>query len=103
MYDTHAHLCDPAFAEDLPEVLDRAAAAGVRGVVAVGETLADAEANLALAARFPGRVLPAAGLFPTILDVAQADILIDWIRAHRGEIVAVGEVGLDHWKVPEGR
>jgi TatD DNase family protein len=70
--------------------------------VAVGETLADAEANLALAARFPGRVLPAAGLFPTILDVAQADILIDWIRAHRGEIVAVGEVGLDHWKVPEG-
>lgn len=102
MIDTHAHLCDPAFAADLPQVLERAAAAGVRGVVAVGENLADAEANLALAARFPGFVRPAAGLFPTVLDRAQADALVDWIRRHRHQLVAIGEVGLDHWQVAEG-
>jgi TatD DNase family protein len=102
MFDTHAHLCDPAFAADLPEVLERAVAAGVRGVVAVGETLADGEANLALAARFPGFVRPAAGLFPTVLDRSEADRLIEWIRRHRERLVAVGEVGLDHWKVAEG-
>lgn len=102
MFDTHAHLCDPTFADDLPEVLARAVAAGVRGVVAVGETLADAAANLALAGRFPDLVLPAAGLFPTVLDGAQAAAVRDWIRAHRPALAAIGEVGLDHWKVPEG-
>ena len=46
LFDGHAHLCAPEFAHDLGEVLARAGAAGVRGVLAVGETLEDAERNL---------------------------------------------------------
>lgn len=97
--DTHAHLCDPVFDADRAEVLERAGAAGVTAVVAVGETLADARRNLELADAFPGRIRPAAGLFPTHLDAAQADALIELIRREHGRLAAIGEVGLDHWKV----
>jgi len=99
--DTHAHLCSPDFDADRGEVLERARAAGVTTVVAVGETLEEAETNLALAEDFPDAVRPAAGLFPTHLDLAQADALIEWIRRRRDRLVAIGEVGLDHWKVKD--
>lgn len=101
--DCHAHLCDPGFAGDLDEVLDRARAAGVEAVVAVGETRADAERNLELAERRPGAVLPAAGLYPTHLDPAEAARVADLIRRERPRLAAVGEVGLDRWKVREER
>ena len=96
--DTHAHLCDPAFDADRAEVLDRAEAAGVSSVVAVGETAADARRNLELAAA-DRRIRPAAGLFPTVLDLEQAAEVEDLLRRHRDRFVAVGEVGLDYWKV----
>jgi TatD DNase family protein len=102
MIDTHAHLCDSAFAEDLAVVLERAAAVGVEAVVAVGESLEDARRNLDLAACHPGRVLPAAGLFPTRLDRREADAVIQLARERAADLVAIGEVGLDHWKVEEG-
>lgn len=102
MIDTHAHLCDPSFAGDLAEVLARAVAVGVEAVVAVGESLEDARRNLELAAAHPGRVLPAAGLFPTRLDAQEADALLGLARERAGDLVAIGEVGLDHWKVAEG-
>ena len=81
-------------------MLARARDAGVVAVVAVGETLADAERNLELAAAHP-EMRPAAGLYPTHLDPEQAARVCDWIRAHGEQVVAVGEIGLDHWKVRE--
>lgn len=101
MIDTHAHLCDPAFAHDLAAVLRRARAAGVDRVIAVGESLADAKLNIELAAAYPEAVAPAAGLFPTRLDPGEADELCSWMRLHRESLAAVGEVGLDYWKVQE--
>ncbi len=98
--DTHAHLCDPAFVPDLDEVLQRAAEAGVRGVVAVSETLADARRNLELSEGRPA-ILPAAGLFPTILDRRAAKEMETFVRGHAGRLVAIGEVGLDYWKVQD--
>ncbi len=101
--DCHAHMCDAGFANDLDDVLARAADAGVERVVAVGETLADAERNLELAAAFPGVLLPTAGLYPTHLDLAAAERVADLIRAERERLVAIGEVGLDRWKVRDER
>lgn len=102
LIDVHAHLCDPVFDRDREEVLERAHRAGVAAVVAVGENMADARKNLALARRH-SMILPAAGLYPTILDLAEAEAMQDFIREHRAELVAVGEVGLDHWAVQEER
>lgn len=96
LIDTHTHLSDAAFADDLDAVLARAEAAGVTASVVVAETLAEAHAVLALCARDPVRLKPAAGLFPTHLDLEQAAALEDFIRAHRGALVAIGEVGLDY-------
>ena len=98
LFDAHAHLAAPEFAEDLPAVLARAEAAGVAGIVAVGETLADAERILELARRHPV-IKPAAGLYPTVLDRDAASAVIAFVRQNAGRLVALGEVGLDHWAV----
>ena len=100
LVDVHAHLCAPEFAEDLAAVLEAAAAAGVARVLAVGETLEDAQRNLALAERFP-MVRACAGLYPTILDEAAAEAMVAFIREHRDRLVGIGEVGLDHWIVKQ--
>ncbi|MCU0604573.1 MAG: TatD family hydrolase [Desulfobacterales bacterium] len=100
LIDTHAHLCAPEFDDDLGAVLSRARAAGVAAVIAVGETLADAARNLELSRRHP-LIRPAAGLYPTVLEPGQAETLQDLIRRNRSELVAIGEVGLDHWVVKE--
>ncbi len=98
--DVHAHLCDSSFDEDRAEVLARAWAAGVVGIVAVGEDLADARRNLELAEIHP-MLLPAAGLYPTVLDMEQAEEMEGFIRENRDGLVAIGEVGLDYWIVKE--
>jgi TatD DNase family protein len=100
LIDCHAHLGDPVFDADRPAVLQRAREAGVAGIVTVGETLADAERNLRLAEEHR-EILPAAGLYPTYLDLGQAERMETLIRESRERLVAIGEVGLDHWKVKQ--
>lgn len=98
LIDTHAHLCDPAFDLDLEPILEKAEAAGIAAIIAVGENLVDAEKNLRLADRHP-MVRPAAGLYPAILDREIADQMCEFIRNHRTRLAAIGEVGLDYWKI----
>ncbi|MGE5849308.1 MAG: TatD family hydrolase [Candidatus Methylomirabilota bacterium] len=100
LFDAHAHLTSAAFAQDLPAVLARAEAAGVRGIVAVSETQAEAEQALALSRQHP-LVKPAAGLYPTVLDPEAAENIATFIHQHADRLVALGEVGLDHWAVKE--
>lgn len=100
LVDAHAHLGDSAFDPDRAEVLERARAAGVAAVICVGETLAEAERVLALAVEHP-MLRPCAGLYPTLLDEEQAAATLEFIERHRRHLAAIGEVGLDHWKVRE--
>ncbi|HYA03618.1 MAG TPA: TatD family hydrolase [Syntrophobacteria bacterium] len=100
LVDAHAHLCDALFDADRSEVLERARAVGVTAVVAVGEDLTDAERNLDLAARHP-LIRPAAGLYPTRLDLERAEAMVSFIRRERENLVAIGEVGLDYWVVQD--
>jgi TatD DNase family protein len=100
LVDCHAHLGDPVFDTDRDAVLERARAAGVAAVVVVGETLEDARRNLELAGRHP-MLRPCAGLYPTTLDREQAAAIAALIRAERARLVAIGEVGLDRWKVQD--
>jgi len=100
LIDTHAHLCAPEFTHDLGAVLSRARTMGVAAVIAVGETPADADRNLELSRRHP-MIRPAAGLYPTVLELGQAEALHRFIRKNRQELAAIGEVGLDYWAVQE--
>ncbi len=98
LIDTHTHLCDRSFDGDRAEVLARAREAGVGAIVSVSESLEDARKNLRLAVEHP-LLRPAAGLFPTRLDRDEAVELARFIRDSADSWVAIGEVGLDHWKV----
>jgi hypothetical protein len=77
--DAHAHLCDPVFDTDRPEVIKRARAAGVGAIIAVSENLSDAQRNIELASNHP-ELKPAAGLYPTYLDLNKAKAMISFIR-----------------------
>jgi TatD DNase family protein len=96
LIDTHCHLADPAYASDLPEVLDRAWAAGVRRVVVIGESRANAEAALAMAQAEP-RIVATAGVHPHNAREWSSESEA-WLREllRDSRIVAVGETGLDY-------
>jgi TatD DNase family protein len=98
LIDTHAHLDDERFRDDLPAVLARAAAAGVTRVVTVATTAASSRASVALAAEHP-LLVATVGVQPN--EVARA-APGDWDEVcglvARPRVVAVGETGLDrHW------
>jgi TatD DNase family protein len=87
--DTHAHL---DALDDPKGALERARAAGVDRVVAIGTGAASARAALAIADGEPG-VAVAAGVHPhQAADGEPLDRLLD------GRIVAVGEIGLDFYR-----
>lgn len=101
LVDAHAHMADKAFANDLEAVLEAAAEVGVGGIMTVSENLEEAKRVLELAEKFP-LLKPCAGLYPDALDLDLADAAVDFVRAHAGQLVGIGEVGLDHWVVKEG-
>ncbi len=98
--DTHTHICDSSFDPDRMDVLERAAEAGIGAIIALGEDMADARRNIELAEKHP-MIHPAAGLYPTILDLDQAQQMQSFVRKERCKLVAIGEVGLDFWAVKE--
>lgn len=100
LIDAHAHLHAEAFESDLSTVLAAAEAAGVRAILAVSETVADARLNLELAERHPV-IRSCAGLHPTVVDLEAAEAMVELIRQHRDRLAAIGEVGLDYWLVQE--
>jgi TatD DNase family protein len=100
LFDSHAHLDDEKFQSDLPDVLERAKAAGVDHILTVGTTAQSSLISIELAKRYPG-LLAAVGIQPN--NVAQA-AAGDWDEVVRlaGDpaVHAVGETGLDrHWDV----
>jgi TatD DNase family protein len=98
LFDTHAHLDDPQFASDLPEVLNRAAKAGVANVVTIATTADNSRTARELARDYP--ILAATvGIQPNcVASVRPGDWDLITGLANEGGIVALGETGLDrHW------
>ena len=96
MIDTHAHL---DACEEPPETLiERARAAGVERIVAVGSGIESCRAALEIAERHEG-VFAALGVHPHQAGNAEAgrlDELRDLVGHDR--VVAVGETGLDYYR-----
>src|SRR5205814_5347426 len=98
LFDTHAHLTDDRFRDDLPAVLGRAAVAGLSHVVCIGTTAADSPLCVRIAAEAP-LVWASVGIQPNHVAEAGPD---DWPTIERladsPRVVALGETGLDrHW------
>ena len=102
--DTHAHLQTAEFADDWPEVVERARAADVRVIITVGTGVDSSQGALELANREEG-IYAAVGMHPNEL----ADAPSDWperIRAlaRHPKVKAIGETGMDLYRkrTPEG-
>lgn len=102
LYDVHCHLQDGRIGADLPAVLERAAAAGVRRVMCCGIDPGDWPTVLDLAARHP-MVRPSLGLHPWYLDRRTTDWRERLETLLRDNRCAVGEIGLDHHLPAETR
>jgi len=96
LIDTHAHLDMEQFATDLPEVLERANAAGVGRIITIGTDAASSRRAAGLADAC-GPVYFAAGIHPhEVKDIKEGDY--DRLREllNNPKAVAVGETGLDY-------
>jgi TatD DNase family protein len=99
-YDTHAHLDYPDYAADLPQVIERAQAAGIQKIITIGTDLDSSARAIKLADQFPA-VFAAVGWHPTNATEAPDD-LRPALRelARHPKVVAIGETGLDYHHLP---
>ena len=99
LFDTHAHLHFPDFAEDLDAVLDRARAAGVRGMVTIGTDRETNGAVVDLAKRLPD-VWATVGVHPHDAgEATEADFeALERMAREEPRVVGFGEMGLDFFR-----
>jgi TatD DNase family protein len=98
LIDTHAHLCYPDFVEELPQVIERASAAGVEKIVSIATDLDAARRTLDIAGKFDG-VYAAVGLHPgEVPKVRLCDMKELRQLASESRVVAIGETGLDYYR-----
>lgn len=99
-YDTHSHLTYPDFAQDLPQVIARAEAAGIAKLITIGTDLQTSQRAVQLAETYPN-VFAVVGWHPSDALDAPEDLrpaLRDLARHPR--VVALGETGIDYYRLP---
>lgn len=98
-FDTHAHL----LADDAPDLLKRAQAAGVSRLIAIGGAPVENQVACELAHRFPESICAAIGYDRYRADKQDDPELLASLFASpdAAQIRAVGEVGLDFHYSPE--
>jgi TatD family hydrolase len=101
-YDTHAHLDFPDFAGDLPETIERAMAAGISKLIAIGTDFTSSRRALALSREYP-QVHAVVGWHPSHVTAAPDDVRPELRElAREPKVVAIGETGLDYHRLPGG-
>jgi TatD DNase family protein len=100
--DSHCHLEEGVFADDLPGLVERMCAAQVAGVVSVGVSPERWVQQVSVAGQVRPLGMPvglAFGIHPWWADRVDGDAglqaLDQWLDAHRADRVAIGEIGLD--------
>jgi len=100
LIDTHAHLDYRDFANDLEEVLQHAADAGVTRIVTIGTSIESSRRAIELAEKYPA-VYAAIGVHPSFVEEAEDDVITPLRElAKNPRVVAIGETGLDYHRLP---
>ena len=100
LIETHAHLDFPDFANDLDEVLRRAAQAGVTRIVTIGTSIDSSRRAIEFAEKYPA-VYAAIGVHPSYAEEAGEDVMTPLRElAKHPCVVAIGETGLDYHRLP---
>ena len=98
LFDSHCHLGDDAFVNDLEDVYQRALDHGVNRILVLGWDLKSSKQAIEIASRFDG-VYAAVGFHPENLEEVSDAALkeIEMLSKHE-KVIAIGEIGLDyHW------
>ena len=107
MIDTHCHMDDPQYAEELSAFLEEQKAGGVELILVPGVDKTSVKDVLDVCDQYPDYLLPALGLHPenvkedwaeqlAIIKAAVDENLASAQR--RSRLIAIGEIGLDyHW------
>lgn len=97
LFDSHAHLDDNRFDDDQSQVIQRAAEAGLVGILNAGTNMESSARSIALAEE-NAIVYAAVGIHPHDAQAAkESDYqqLADWCLTPK--VVAIGEIGLDYY------
>lgn len=105
--DTHAHIYQPVFEEDIQEIIQRCLEENVQKVILPNIDLESLKRVEELSNKFPAICLPTVGLHPCDVKENFAEVLEemkDWAyqpnRFPENKIYAIGESGLDfYWDV----
>ena len=98
--DTHTHLDGEEFREDLPEVVKRAQEAGVSKVFVPAIDLPSVKTVMEVRRQYPGYAYPMIGLHPEEVKFDWQQVLSEMkplLDSSDGEVIAIGEVGLDYY------
>ena len=100
LVDSHSHLCLEEFADDLPQVMQRAREAGVTHIFMPNIDSTTIESLISVCAAYKEFCFPMIGLHPTSVNKnykKELDIVAGQLASSNG-YVAIGEIGLDlYW------
>jgi len=97
LFDTHAHLNDPAFDEDRDELLETFQDAGVGLVLNAGCSLESSHDCIALAEKYPW-IYASVGTHPDTADEVNEQVLESYRQmCKHPKVKAIGEIGLDYY------
>jgi len=95
LIDVHCHLTAPEFEGRVREIVEKSVKAGVKAIITSG--LGYEDGLKALKISDYRVVYPSLGVSPYMLE--DYEQVIDLISRESKRIVAIGEVGLDYWRV----
>ncbi len=96
--DTHTHLDDKRYLKDLDDVINRANSGGVRGFLIPGADIDDLERAKDISREYK-HIYFASGVHPYNIDGYDESILRKFLADEK--CIAVGECGLDYFRLPE--
>lgn len=97
LIDTHAHIDGEEFKDDLPEVIERAKAAGIGKIFVPAINLQGMDNLMAVCHKFPGYAYPMIGLHPEDVKDDYLEVIDKMKAMMTEEYIAIGEVGLDFY------
>lgn len=97
--DTHCHVQMSQYDEDREAVIERALGAGI-GMICVGVDLPSSQAAIRLAEEYEG-LYASVGLHPNDNLDEQYDQSAYEVLARHPRVVAIGEIGLDYYRVTD--
>lgn len=100
MIDTHTHLDDEQFANDLQETVDRAKATGIESVFLPAIDAKSSRRVIDICKQYPQYAFPMIGLHPEEVKAdypEQLDTIWHSLNEASSDIIAIGEVGLDFY------